>query len=225
MNANHFLPLAFKDVNVILNGKTVLNNINVSINNDGISVIIGSNGSGKTMLLKCCANLILPSSGGIRWQQIPTPPQLTFVPQQPVLLDRSARDNIRLPLEHNKIENADQRCDAALAWANIGPLSQQPALTLSTGEQQLVALARAWAISPQLLLLDEPTANLDPARCQDINNLIQEMSQSCEIIMTTHSLKQAKELASNIILIERGKIVSNLENEAFLTQASTKNLS
>ena len=215
MKSDHFLPLSFNDVNVIFNEKAVLKNINLNVNDDGISVIIGSNGSGKTMLLKCCANLILPNSGRVNWKRPPKPPQLTFVPQKPVLLDRRVLDNIRLPLAHNKINNIDQRCEEALAWSNISDLSQQHISTLSTGEQQLVALTRAWALAPHILILDEPTANLDPVRTKKINHLIREMSQSCKIIMATHSLQQANELASNIILIEYGQIVSNLKNEEF----------
>jgi len=215
MSTTHFLPLKFNQLHLLINKRPVLNKVTLSVNNEGISIIMGSNGSGKTLLLKCCASLLSPSSGSIEWQQSPIPPEITWVPQQPVLLDRSVADNIRLSLAHHKFKNIEQRCKDALTWINIQHLSGQNALALSTGEQQLVALARAWSLSPSILLLDEPTANLDPARRKQINKLIKAMSQSCKIIMTSHSIKQAQELASHVILLEKGSVIADLPKEIF----------
>lgn len=222
MSTTHFLPLKLNRVNLALNKTSVLNGITLSFNNEGISIIMGSNGSGKTLLLKCCASLLSPSSGSIEWQQPPTPPQITWVPQQPILLDRSVLDNIHLSLAHHKFRNSKQRCQAALEWANIKYLSDKNASILSTGEQQLVALARAWSLSPSILLLDEPTANLDPARRNQINELIKAMSQSCKIIMTSHSIKQVQELASHVILLEKGSVVADLPKENFFNSDEYK---
>ncbi|MGH1441502.1 MAG: energy-coupling factor ABC transporter ATP-binding protein [Cellvibrionaceae bacterium] len=222
MSTTHFLPLKLNQVNLALNKTPVLNDITLSFNSKGISIIMGSNGSGKTLLLKCCASLLPPSSGSIEWQQCPTPPKVTWVPQQPVLLDRSVLDNIHLSLAHHKLQNIEQRCEAALEWANIKYLSDKNAIELSTGEQQLVALARAWSLSPSILLLDEPIANLDPARRNHINELIKAMSQSCKIIMTSHSVKQVQELAAHVILLEKGSVVADLPKETFFSSDEYK---
>lgn len=231
MKPKDFLPLKLKNVDVKFGEICALNDVSLTIDSNGISAIIGSNGSGKTLLLRCCAALIKPYKGSLHWKHSPTPPQLTFVPQKPVLLDRSVRDNIRLPLQHNVDNSIDnsvddnihQRTEEALKWANINSLALQPALTLSTGEQQLLALARAWALKPCILLLDEPTANLDPSRSEQINTLIQELSLSCKIIMSTHDIQQAQMLANDIILLNKGKVIEHTQSDIFFNSSTHEN--
>lgn len=219
MSFQHFLPLQLNEISVVFNERTkpltALDKLNLSISSHGITIILGSNGSGKTLLLKCCAELITATKGNIQWRQQPVPPELTLVPQQPVLLDRSVIENIQLPLQHNKLTDNKQNAQDALAWAGIQQLAQLPALTLSTGEQQLLALARAWALRPSILLLDEPTANLDPRRCEQINNLIQQLSLKCKVIMTSHNLAQTQVLANDIVLLDNGRLVTHSQAERF----------
>jgi len=205
----NFNTLHINQASVVLDHKVCLNDTTVSFAGKGISIIVGSNGAGKTLLLKLCAGLISPFSGRCEWAQAITPPQLTWVPQKPVLLQRSVFDNLLLPLE-KYIENPHQRVNAALQWANIESLSHLPAVTLSTGQQQLVALARAWALQPQWLLLDEPCANLDPIRQQQINQLI--------IIMSSHHLTQVKDLADDIIFMQQGTVLATLPKDVFFNQ-------
>ncbi len=185
-----------------------LQDINLHIDAAGISVVLGANGAGKTLLLKLVAGLLAPTTGHLR---ITHPhihsPIVTWVPQTPVLLDRSVRDNIALPLYTQDKATVAQRVSQALAWANIDDLAHLPALTLSTGQQQLVALARAWAIEPQLLLLDEPCANLDPNRQQHVEALIQQLSaEGCKVLMSSHHLSQVKRLASDIVFLDQGSV-------------------
>ena len=206
---NPYLPLQLKEIELILDQTVCLSSINLEIDQAGITVIMGHNGSGKTLLLKLLAGLHHLSHGSVNWQQQPIPPQLTFVPQKPVLLNASVEDNILLPLRYHKAEQAERRCQQALEWAGIVYLSKQSAAVLSTGEQQLVALARAWSLSPKVLLLDEPSANFDPIRRVQIDKLIQQISNDCKIIMSTHHIQQARELATDIILLERGKLITH----------------
>jgi tungstate transport system ATP-binding protein len=212
-----FLPLSVENIDLTINTKTCLNDVNFTITNNGITVIMGSNGSGKTLLLKLLAGVIQATKGNINWHKQPQPPALTMVPAKAVLLNRSVLANIALPLRYNINKQKNQRkiIDDALAGADIAYLKHRHAKSLSTGEQQLVALARAWALKPQILLLDEITANLDPVRTQKINVLIKDLSSSCKIILTTHSIKQAKALASDILLLEQGCVLIHTNTDDF----------
>ena len=221
MDNHDFLPLTIEAAHVTINTKACLENIDLVIKNNGITVVMGSNGSGKTLLLKLISGLIAPSAGKLRWRKQPQPPQLTMVPAKAVLLNRSVAANIALPLSHGKTRLAqgerDTAVDRALAWADIDYLKRRHAKNLSTGEQQLVALARAWVLKPDILLLDEITANLDPVRTQKMNQLIQDLSQFCKIVMTSHSISQAKTLASDILLMEYGKVLLHTDKEHFFS--------
>lgn len=217
--ASPYLPLVIDNLSLFFSDggkektlRKVLNDISLNLSSEGISVIMGPNGAGKTLLLKCLCGLLTEYIGSIHWQKKIKPPQLAWVPQSPVLLDRSVYENILLPLkrkaltqgsEHGSIE---ARCQQAIEWAGIKDIAHQHALSLSTGEQQLSALARAWALKPDILLLDEPTANLDPVRYDKMNTLIQTMSTSCKIILSTHNRQQAQLLAEDILLLSEGKL-------------------
>jgi len=223
MSSNDFLPISLEGIDLTINAKACLHKVGLEINNNGITVIMGSNGSGKTLLLKLIAGIITPTEGLIKWHRQPQPPELTMVPTKAVLLNRSVIDNIALPLRYaknssataNKKGNTDKIVDDALAWADIDYLKHRHAKSLSTGEQQLVALARAWALKPSILLLDEITANLDPVRTQKMNQLVQDLSQFCKIILTSHSITQAKALASDVLLMEQGKMLLHTEANSF----------
>ncbi len=225
ISGSAFLPLRFDNVRLNLGEKTCLKDISFSIENSEITVIMGSNGSGKTLLLKLCAGLLTPSNGNIYWQQQPQPPHITLVPPHAVLLNRTVVENIQIPLSYHRRENPFERSREALDWAGISHISKQVATTLSTGQQQLVALARAWALEPTILLLDELTANLDPTRRQEIDTLIQQLSKSCKIFMSTHSIQQAKKLASDILLLEDGKLLTHLTAESFFNSTDFKRFS
>ena len=225
-----FKHLQWQQVSLVLTGQYRLRDISFSLNEKGTTAIMGHNGAGKTLLLQLCAGLFTPSSGSILWNHQPSlaprPPQLTLVPQTPVLLKGSVADNILKPLRYHqhkrqhRREHADKRCQQALAWAGIEHLQQRAAQSLSTGERQLVALARAWALQPSILLLDEPCANLDPHRQQQLDQLIEQLSQHCKIIISTHSTRQAQDLAADILLLQQGKLVAHLENQAFFESAA-----
>lgn len=225
-----FKHLQWQQVSLVLAGQYRLRDISFSLNKTGITAIMGHNGAGKTLLLQLCAGLFTPSSGAIIWNHqpglSPRPPQLTLVPQTPVLLKGSVADNMLKPLRYHqhkrqhRSEHADKRCQQALAWAGIEHLQQRAAQHLSTGERQLAALARAWALQPSILLLDEPCANLDPSHQQQLEQLMLQLSQHCKIILSTHSPRQAQDLAADILLLQQGKRVAHMENQAFFESAA-----
>jgi tungstate transport system ATP-binding protein len=210
-----YFPLQWKNIGLQFENIVCLSDINFTLNASGITCIMGINGSGKTLLLKLCADLIQSNSGEIIWNQQPIPPQITWVPQRASVLDVSVKKNILKPLQHNLIADASERCQLAMEWAGITALKDKSALQLSTGEKQLLSLARAWALQPHILLLDEPTANLDPAKRQHIDKLIQALAKECKIIMSTHSIQQAKNLADDILLLEQGKLTFHGASQAF----------
>jgi tungstate transport system ATP-binding protein len=219
-----------------MDSRTCVDNMSMTIERQGITVIIGANGSGKTLLLRLIAGLLLPTNGQLTITPQLGYPQLAYVPATPVLLDRSVWENIILPLRI-QIKNNPSRCaerqrstpalgkpesrtQAALQWANIESIAQQAAHSLSSGQQQLVALARAWALSPQLLLIDEPCANLDPNRQQHIESLICDMQSQCKIIMSTHNIRQAERLAGDVIFLEEGKLLAHVPKKQFFNRGS-----
>ena len=110
----------------------------------------------------------------------------------------------------------------ALARVGLETLARRPARLLSGGEQQRVALARAWALEPQLLILDEPTASLDPASSREVERIINEIAASgARILMTTHNLGQARRIAEEIVFIDGGRIVEQTPVAQFFKQPQT----
>ena len=208
------LPLELKDVWLSAGNKQVIKDLNCCFSaRPGCSVIIGPNGAGKSMLLKLCHGLIQPDRGRITWAGDGDPglrgQHQAMVLQRPVLLRRSVRANVDFALKVNNVvgDERHRRVDAALEQAGLTRYAQQQARELSFGEQQRLALARAWAVRPELLLLDEPSANLDPAATHLIEEIIREATaQGTKVILTTHDLHQARRLADEILFLHRGRL-------------------
>jgi tungstate transport system ATP-binding protein len=141
--------------------------------------------------------------------------------QRPVMLRTTALANViyGLKLKGHAAPECRQRARASLARVGLEPLAARPARLLSGGEQQRVALARAWALEPQLLILDEPTASLDPASSREVERIIGDIAAAgARILMTTHNLGQARRLAEEIIFIDRGRIVEQTPVEEFFNR-------
>jgi tungstate transport system ATP-binding protein len=177
--------------------------------------IIGANGSGKSSLLRVLHGLLRPQQGSA----VAAPGlRQAFVFQRPWMLRASAQANVALGLWLAGRSWADARADAlaALELAGLSVQCAQNARTLSGGQQQRLALARAWALKPQALLLDEPTANLDPAGKKEVEALMARFAeQGCTLVFSSHNLGQVKRLASRVIYIERGVLVADLPVKAF----------
>ena len=194
---------------VIVNGKSLLSEIDLTIVEGESVVVLGANGAGKSTLLKLCNGLITPSNGSVQ-----TPPlhQQSLIFQRPALLQRSVLDNVRYVLSVRGIAEpaCSEQARRALAACNLSAISNQSARSLSGGEQQRLSLARAWACEPRLLLADEPTANLAPTAMRDVETLLHTVqSGGTTLVLTTHNVAQAKRIARRIIFLDSGKIVED----------------
>ena len=185
------------------------------------TVILGPNGAGKSLLLRICHGLIPPSAGAVHWTG-PNADQSrrrqAMVFQRPVMLRRSVQANVSYALKLNRVEAAArrQRVAETLARTGLADLAARPAMVLSGGEQQRLALARAWALDPEVLFLDEPTASLDPSATAQVEAIIDDMHKGgCKIVLTTHDLGQARRLADEVMFLHRGRVTDRLDAGAF----------
>lgn len=218
------LPLALEKVSYQIGDKLLIDGISLALAAGPRSIIVGPNGAGKTLLLRLCHGLIAPSSGQITWSGL-SPAQTrhrqAMVFQRPVLLRRSAAANIDYALSLRGVprREAVARTAEALAAAGLASLAEQPARSLSGGEQQRLAIARAWATRPEVLFLDEPTSNLDPAATRAIEDLVRAVHESgTKIVMTTHDLGQARRLADDVLFLHHGRLLERAAVGAFFTE-------
>ncbi|MBK8759975.1 MAG: ATP-binding cassette domain-containing protein [Sulfuritalea sp.] len=186
------------------------------------TVVLGPNGAGKSTLLRLIHGLLHPGSGRLTWLK---PLSQAMVFQRPIMLRTTALENIEygLKLQGHAAPERRRRAAEALTRVGLESIAGRPARLLSGGEQQRVALARAWALEPELLILDEPTASLDPASTREVERIIGEIAASgTRILMTTHNLGQAKRIAEEIIFIDRGRIVEQTAVARFFTLPQTE---
>jgi len=188
------------------------------------TVIIGPNGAGKSLLLRLCHGLLPPSEGRISWlgsaHKAPQKAQ-AMVFQRPVMLRRSVGANIDYALSlHNVARNERARIiEDVLGRTGLSRHAAAPARALSFGEQQRLAIARAWALKPQILFLDEPTASLDPSATHQIEDLIDAIhAQGTKIVMTTHDLGQAKRLGDEVLFLHRGRLLEQAPAHHFFSE-------
>jgi molybdopterin-binding protein len=198
--------------------KTVLDSVNLQILDGEILALLGPNGSGKTTLLKILGSILRPTSGDVHFGEAKVTDQnieklrmeSTMVFQKTILFSTTVYDNIAYGLRIRRApkEEVDDKVAQVLKLVRLEGFEKRPARKLSGGEQQRVALARALALNTRLLLLDEPTANLDPKNAGIIEEAIATANQELKttIVMATHNMFQAKSLPHRIALIEDGKI-------------------
>ncbi|HEY4375176.1 MAG TPA: ATP-binding cassette domain-containing protein [Burkholderiales bacterium] len=192
----------------------------------GRTVILGPNGAGKSVLLRLMHGLLAPTGGAVRWAaREGRVPRLAMVFQKPVLLRRSALDNVLYGLllspahRHEARARLRERAAAALQRVGLTHLAARPARVLSGGEQQRVALARVWALEPDVLLLDEPTASLDPAAIRAVEDIVAGIAEGgTSIIMTTHHRGLARRFADSVVVLEQGRVAEHTPTQEFFTR-------
>lgn len=207
------------DLVLTRNGTTILDGLSARIPAAGITALIGPNGAGKSATLRVIDGLLAPDAGSVRIVG-DAPVRRAFVFQRPALLRASALANVALaliPLGLSRWERM-RRARAALARVGLGGRSAAPATRLSGGEQQRLALARAWAVEPDLLLADEPTANLDPGATELVEGLIAEIArQGTKVVLVSHNLGQVTRLAADVVVLARGRAVEQGPTRTLLT--------
>jgi tungstate transport system ATP-binding protein len=206
-------------------GRTVLANIDLELGSEGITIVLGPNGAGKSVLLRLLAGLQAPDEGTIQWGEGAAPGNaVAIVFQQPALIRASVRANTRLALLPLALPHMEReaRVRGVLARVGLEHRGDDAARLLSGGEKQRLALARAWVARPRLLLLDEPTANLDPTATETVEQLVREIrTDGARIVMTTHNLAQALRLADDIVFLDRGRVVEQSPAERFFSRPQT----
>jgi tungstate transport system ATP-binding protein len=226
-SANGILPLKLDDLRFDAGGRTIIHGISAQITAGPATIILGANGAGKSVLMRLMHGLLRPTSGSIDWHgqaeaRVRRGQSMVF--QRPVMLRRSALDNILYALKLARVPAAERKGIAmeALREVGIADIAHRSARVLSGGEQQRLALARAWALHPEVLFLDEPTANLDPGATREIENVIKAFDASgTKIVMSTHNLGQARRLGDEVLFIHQGRLVEQTPIETFFRQPAS----
>ena len=207
------LPLRLQEVSFL----HIIKPLSLDIEAGPSTVILGANGAGKSVLMRLMHGLLAPTSGRIEWNS-PGPQAMVF--QRPIMLRRSVLANVVYALKVARQE-ADSAMEA-LREVGLAHLAHKPARVLSGGEQQRLALARAWALHPEVLFLDEPTASLDPSATREIETVIRAFDAAgTKIVMATHNLGQARRLGDEVIYLHQGRVVERASADKFFSQPST----
>ncbi|KPQ06327.1 MAG: tungstate transport system ATP-binding protein [Rhodobacteraceae bacterium HLUCCA12] len=219
------LPLRLSNMGYSVGGTRLLSGITLDIQAGRRLVVMGANGAGKSLFLRLCHGLIDPTEGARDWASGDVRPEhQAMVFQRPVLLRRSVAANLAYPLRLRGMDRTarHEMVRRTLDRFGLAALSDRPARLLSGGEQQRLALARAWAMQPQILFLDEPTSALDPSATRTIEDMIESFSHDgITIVMTTHDLGQARRLGQDVVFLHRGKMIEQAPAEAFFARPTT----
>jgi tungstate transport system ATP-binding protein len=221
------LPLRLDAVVFEAGGRRIVDGVSLTLEAGLRTVIVGPNGAGKSVLLRLCHGLLQPTSGKIAWNAPEThgaPRRQAMVFQRPVLLRRSALANILHALRVAGVppRQREARAREALRKVGLETLAAHPARVLSGGEQQRLALARVWALRPEVLFLDEPAASLDPGATQEIERIIAAMhAAGTKIVMVTHNLGQAHRLGEEILFLHQGRILERAPAGRFFKQPAS----
>lgn len=225
-DALHLMPLETRQLVLERDGKRLIDGVDLTINAGSLTVILGQNGAGKSLLLRLLHGLIVPSSGTVSWGGAAMSPAIRLrqgmVFQRPVLLRRSVAANLDFALGLRGMVGKEAR-DQLLERVGLLERASQPARLLSGGEQQRLALIRALALKPDILFLDEPTASLDPASVLTIERVVRtEQQKGTKIIFVTHDLSQARRLADDVVFLHRGQLLEQEPAERFFAEPQSE---
>ncbi|MGL4285276.1 MAG: ATP-binding cassette domain-containing protein [Phreatobacter sp.] len=218
------LPLTVEGLSFQAGGRQLVSNVGFVVARGGITVILGPNGSGKSLTLRLCHGLLTPSAGRVAWAHVGGAKRHAMVFQKPVMLRRSAEANIVHALAAGGVPWRSRQGLARKAMERFGlaALASRPARLLSGGEQQRLAIARAWALKPELLFLDEPSSQLDPGATRQVEAMLQTLAaEGVTLVMATHDLGQARRLADHVLFFHHGHLVEQGPAAAFFASPAT----
>jgi len=224
MKNGALLPLRLHEVSFAAGGRTIIDAISLEIEAGRSTVILGANGAGKSVLMRLMHGLLTPTSGRVEWsaaERAGEPRKQAMVFQRPVMLRRSARANVAYALKVAGVAKSQRAAQVhdALEGVGLAHLARRPARVLSGGEQQRLALARAGALHPEVLFLDEPTASLDPSATREVEAAIRAFDAAgTKIVMATHNLGQARRLGDEIVFLDQGRLVERAPVEQFFSK-------
>ena len=231
MSKKHFedrhdlTPIQFVDVSVVLGQKLILDKINCKIKSNSITAVLGPNGAGKSIFLQTINGLVSIQSGRLTFNSMQNNQEIreqqAMVFQTPVLLRRTVMANMQF-VSNLRNKKSNQLLKNLLDKVGLEGYEEKPARLLSGGEKQRLSMARALIVNPSLLLLDEPTANLDPYSLNLIEDLVlEENSIGKTVIFTTHDMSQAKRLATDVIFLNKGKVLEQTVSKTFFKKPKT----
>ena len=221
------LPLRLDEVSFVAGDRAIVDRVSLVLEAGPRTIILGPNGAGKSVLMRLCHGLLAPTSGRVEWAAPERPGERrrqAMVFQRPVMLRRSAIANIEYALGLAGIAGPqrERRARAALESVGLAHLAERSARVLSGGEQQRLALARAWALRPEVLFLDEPTASLDPSASAEVERIIHAIRDAgTKIVMCTHNLGQARRLGDEILFLYQGRLAERAPVDRFFGQPAS----
>ena len=205
--------LETRGIGLTIGGKRLLDGVDMALAPGRRTVVLGPNGAGKSLLLRVMHGLIAPDSGKVLWRGVPLGRRArraqAMVFQRPVMLRRSALANLSFALAVRGVARGARRArmEALLEEARLTDRAHAPARVLSGGEQQRLAIARALACEPELLLLDEPTASLDPASTLAVEAMVgRAHAAGVAVVMVTHDAGQARRMGDDAVFLDAGRV-------------------
>lgn len=222
------LPLTVESLVFEVDGRRLIDGIDLHLERGATTVLLGPNGAGKSLLLRLCHGLLAPTDGRVRWAlpegRVAGVKRHAMVFQKPVMLRRSVFANLTHALAAAGLgyDARRARARAALERFRLADLADRPARVLSGGEQQRLAIARAWALDADVLFLDEPTSQLDPAATRAIEEMLRALKgEGRTLMMATHDLGQARRLADRVLFVHAGRIREDASAATFFTAPAT----
>lgn len=214
-----FWPVTLSEAVFEAGGKRLIDGVSLRLDPGPLTCVMGPNGAGKSLLLRLIAGLIRPGGGQVRYGGAEEAGgRIAFVFQRPVLLRRSVAANLDHALKTFGVARRERprRIAELLALGQLGALAGRPARVLSGGEQQRLSMVRALASRPDLLLLDEPAANLDPQATAALEALIRAAAdKQAKVVLVTHDRDQARRMADDVVFMHHGRIAERAAADRF----------
>ena len=218
------LPIRGKGLKIIRGGRVLVDINDIELGRQGVTSVIGHNGAGKTFLLKLLTGLIRPDQGVVTWND-KTPwregyAKLGYMKQNAVMLRRSAKANLEFVVRQAGLDHITgiSRAKIALEKAGLSHIANTSARLLSGGEKQRLSLARVLISEPEIVILDEPTAGLDPASLRAIENTVMDLrKKKIPVVLVTHDIAQAKRLSDFVLFLDQGKVLAHLPADEFFS--------